>query len=783
MDVSSACRLPVASLLWRPSADAWALTIVCRATFHVRAHELVLAEQQDPPLTRDEYEGEGELRSLRMASDLVPMKSRLDVVLVGSAHAPGGRPVRALSARLSVGELDKVVDVVDDASHGGDAEAEHGGFAAMPLVYERTLASPSVNPVGVSADGTSGRAGPTPNLYLTHSALAGPEAPAAAAFGPLAPSWPWRRRKLGPLARATDAIDWAGQPLPQDLAPDAFQIAPPDQQLERLPERARLVLENLDRHAPLVDVELPTLRPWVTVERPGGFVDEATAEDLPAMRLDTIVIDTDRGTLSLVWRMQIALDRPDQPGRVIVSLDPLVGGAAAQLARARPEPAPSSPWPPASAAGLPFRRPTSGELPAPPSSQAWGPPAVPVPPRGVPQPTPASTSHAPASMPRSVPPSPRVPPPSIPPPRAVPAPPPSPPPPASVVAPPPRAPSVAPPPAWVPSSTLGSDASQIDAARSPWAARHGRSAGEGPAPQTIGQQVAVPVEPARAAPSAAEAQAARKPPPLERGEVVQLLWFDGPSMPRVRRLPQAGSVLAALERRAREPDLEDAFDEREPAEVEDRRDVFEILAKAPSTTEDKWAAALSAATLAGGRFVPSIVLVSGDLTLGFDERATLLATIGVATPLVGGDETLGRAIQDARDYLALPDLLAPASVIEGFRTRIEEAFKKLRRTLPPDYLDGHVERALVEQRRYRKREVFGAPHLCASLLSTSTARPVPTYLPEALTTKLPLGARLRVRALAELHLPEDPLETHEASLRIVALGRVAKLPQEPGPKA
>jgi len=293
--------------------------------------------------------------------------------------------------------------------------------------------------------------------------------------------------------------------------------------------------------------------------------------------------------------------------------------------------------------------------------------------------------------------------------------------------------------------------------------------------------VAGPAEPAKAAALPASPELGpqpRKAAPLERGEVLQLLWFEPEAVPRARRIPEHAELLAALEHRAREPQLDDASVGKEPAEVEDRRDVFEILARAPALSDERWAAALASATLVGGRYVPPVVLVAGELALAFDELATLRSTVSIATPLVGADEALKRAVQDARDFLALPDLLSPASVVEGFTSRIVDAFRKLKRALPATYLETHAERAVLERRLYQKRELYGASHLRAALHLAGSTRPVPAYLPDALAPKLPLYPRFRVRLLAELHLSEDPLDAHEASLRVVALGRVASLAQD-----
>src|SRR5512144_1119834 len=108
MDVVSTCPLRVASFAWQPWAGAWALTVVCKATFALEPGECRLVEVQEEPIEDDGY-WDDEARSLYAPSDLVPFKTRADVLLVGHAFAPGGRPVRALVARLQVGEVDKAV--------------------------------------------------------------------------------------------------------------------------------------------------------------------------------------------------------------------------------------------------------------------------------------------------------------------------------------------------------------------------------------------------------------------------------------------------------------------------------------------------------------------------------------------------------------------------------------------------------------------------------------------------------------------------------------------------
>jgi hypothetical protein len=49
--------------------------------------------------------------------------------------------------------------------------------------------------------------------------------------------------------------------------------------------------------------------------------------------------------------------------------------------------------------------------------------------------------------------------------------------------------------------------------------------------------------------------------------------------------------------------------------------------------------------------------------------------------------------------------------------------------------------------------------------------PVPTYLPESLSSKLPLFQRFRIRVITEVHLAVDQLETHALALKVAALAR------------
>lgn len=152
MHVTSACPLRVASIVWQPRPDAFALTVVCKATFTLRPGESPLASAQEKPFKADApwEDGRG---SLRAASDLVPFKRRVDVVVIGHAHAPHGKPATSLMARLGVGDLVKAIEVHGDRRWMSGARLTGATpFTRMPLRWERAAGGPGTwNPVGIPA--------------------------------------------------------------------------------------------------------------------------------------------------------------------------------------------------------------------------------------------------------------------------------------------------------------------------------------------------------------------------------------------------------------------------------------------------------------------------------------------------------------------------------------------------------------------------------------------------------------------------------------------------------
>lgn len=305
-------------------------------------------------------------------------------------------------------------------------------------------------------------------------------------------------------------------------------------------------------------------------------------------------------------------------------------------------------------------------------------------------------------------------------------------------------------------------------------------------------------------------------PRAESSDLVELLWYDPETVPRMRRQPPWRAILDEMEERPADPDLEEVSPTRSAAEAEDRRDVFEILARGGTMEAGGFHDALDKAIRGDGKFVPPIALVSGDLMFPFDEAETLKAYIAAATPLASNDENLKSSVALAKEFLASPGLVGSPGVADGLIARMKEAFNMAKRPVPADYLETQSARALLEKRCYQRRDLFGSTYLrClfhsaavtgvsakdlanappagavnmnvgggnsagaaspAPLASSPQTAPLPTYIPESLAKKLPLFQRFKVRMIAEIHLALDQVETNPLALKSAALARAVPRP-------
>ncbi|APR82001.1 pentapeptide repeat family protein [Minicystis rosea] len=327
VDISAEGPFAVGSVLWRDARGALLCTLVAKATYGLVPGESAPADVPLPIQEEDVHWDDDPSRSVHVPSDLVPWKSAAEVVVVGSAFAPGERPARSVVARIIVGSVDKAIECFPPRRFRLDGHIDD----ATPLVrfslrYEHAAGGPD-NPAGVDVTRGDVRGRRSiPPLLPPGFALGGPgDHVPIAAFGPIAATWPSRAAGLGPHDRAW-ILRPAASPMPPSLATRYFQAAPSDQWLDRaLAANERIVLEGLHVKHPRLVMSLSGLDPRAVIVG-------ARAETL-RLTGDLLFIDTDRKLCTLTFRGTLAVPEGMARIRAVVTGVPIGTELSADAAR------------------------------------------------------------------------------------------------------------------------------------------------------------------------------------------------------------------------------------------------------------------------------------------------------------------------------------------------------------------------------------------------------------------------------------------------------------------
>jgi hypothetical protein len=343
------CRGPfrAKSFLWQPPHGAFALAVICKATFSLAPGESPYHVEPLDVLAADTYYEDDPRRSIASASDFVPAKKHAEVLVTGHAHSPDGRAVQSLVVRVSFRDINKAVFVVGDSHIALDNSfSEPVPFTRLQLRWERSSSGPGgQNPVGVRM-GREARADAwgrvfLPNLRPSDARLTSRwDVLLPAGFGPISPDWPPRMARLPHRARGWDPHRVLIWPVPPDFDMAFFNSAPQDQVTEEMTGDEQIVLENLLPGAPRFVTRLARLIPRAHAELAGGGHPEIE------LRCDTLAIDTDREIATLVWRGNVLLDHPERASRVIIAgqaLTSQISLSAPARASVAPAPAPIAP--------------------------------------------------------------------------------------------------------------------------------------------------------------------------------------------------------------------------------------------------------------------------------------------------------------------------------------------------------------------------------------------------------------------------------------------------------
>ena len=244
--VARLCSLPIGVLAWR--APEPTLTVVVKATFSLDEDGTATLAAKQEPLSIDRAAAGGSFGDLDRASDFVPLKARVDVLLTG--HARSEAAMHVLPAGFAVDKLRRRFYATTEEPS-----------AETPLLpeYLRSGAG-EITRVGARAM--------------------------------------WAGTLDGAAIVGDDGVPCA--PIPRGFDYTAFNVAPPEQQMEMLSLTAQIVLDGLTPGGRRT-ARLPGIRPRVFAIAKGDSWISRTPDEV-VLRCDTIWIDADRCLAMLTWR-------------------------------------------------------------------------------------------------------------------------------------------------------------------------------------------------------------------------------------------------------------------------------------------------------------------------------------------------------------------------------------------------------------------------------------------------------------------------------------------------
>jgi hypothetical protein len=287
----------VATVLWEHLDGTARLSIVVKATFSFEGRVAEPPPERRIPIFEGdqvrESEGSG---AFLLESDRVPFKPRADVVLVGKAHASGGKPVTKMEIGLKVGRLARTLRVIGDRKWWFPTRmamvpspSEPEPFRTMDLVYERAFGGIDAvsglwyaeNPEGRGFIGKKSREAahdtPLPNIEDPADPITSwdsrPKKPAG--FGFYGRGWMPRRALAGTYDEKYTKERHPKPPLDFSLA--FFNAAHPDLQVEGYLKGDEEVELRGATPEGIVRFKLPGVRPRITIARwaedPGQWLD------------------------------------------------------------------------------------------------------------------------------------------------------------------------------------------------------------------------------------------------------------------------------------------------------------------------------------------------------------------------------------------------------------------------------------------------------------------------------------------------------------------------------
>ncbi len=290
------------------------MTLIAKATYILKPGQPPIPLPKQPFPTGDEFYPDDEEKSgpPRYESDFAYFKPKADLLLVGTCHPPGGKPIPVCQATFQVGNKTGKLTVAGDRRWekkllSRTATAPQP-FRSMALRYENSYGGPGyvANPIGKGHEPLRGGQGQEiwqlPNIENPAQLIQNPkDRPFPAGFAPLSAKWHTRAGKLGSYGGSYRKTRWPWFPVDFDFS--YFNAAAPDMQVEGfLRGDEPLLFENLHPEHAKYESRLPGVRVRCFINRAGATEKQAgNFEEVP-MHLDTLWVDMESEKMVLLWR-------------------------------------------------------------------------------------------------------------------------------------------------------------------------------------------------------------------------------------------------------------------------------------------------------------------------------------------------------------------------------------------------------------------------------------------------------------------------------------------------
>ena len=274
----------------------------------------VIPKEDQPELSGPSRYEDDLGRSLMYPGDVDTYKPVVDVIINGSAYAPGGEPVTELDVSIEIDGRRKTLRVFgnrrwENNEVGEVSISDTEPFTEMPIRWEKAFGylNNRWNRLGMGKeqDHETDPENPVyslPNIENPEELLTqfGQEV-RPVGFSTIAESWEPRHSLFG-----TRSAYWSNfiSPLPpknQDLR--FHNAAPEDQQFEELIGDEVIRLTNMHERILELSIILPGIKPRLFYVPQMETEEDQTIEliEIP-LKFDTVVIDLNEKTLTLIWR-------------------------------------------------------------------------------------------------------------------------------------------------------------------------------------------------------------------------------------------------------------------------------------------------------------------------------------------------------------------------------------------------------------------------------------------------------------------------------------------------